>query len=171
MPVAIRDAPLGISRTEPKWAGRVEVRENEALHLEAIRRARRLIYFENQYFTSPVIAAALAERLAEPVLICPAFVATARSAMKLSSDSPERWLMIDPKPYIGDPHYDVLQHMLNDGERLVADPGAFADRMADLAGLDRRRTRRWLLARCVQEAGEFDDAASAALRLASDGVE
>lgn len=89
----------------------------------------------------------------------------------LTHDGPERWLMIDPKPYIGDPHYDVLQHMLNDGERLVADPGAFADRMADLAGLDRRRTRRWLLARCVQEAGEFDDAASAALRLASDGVE
>ena len=89
----------------------------------------------------------------------------------LTHDGPERWLMIDPKPYIGDPHYDVLQHMLNDGERLVADPGAFADRMADLAGLDRRRTRRWLLARCVQEAGEFGDAASAALRLAVDGVE
>ncbi|MCT1908204.1 aminoglycoside phosphotransferase family protein [Brachybacterium paraconglomeratum] len=89
----------------------------------------------------------------------------------LAHDGPERWLMIDPKPYIGDPHYDVLQHMLNDGERLVADPGAFADRMADLAELDRRRTRRWLLARCVQEAGEFDDAASAALRLAADGVE
>jgi phosphatidylserine/phosphatidylglycerophosphate/cardiolipin synthase-like enzyme len=42
------------------------VRENEALHLESIRRAKRLIYLENQYFTSPVIAAALAERLAEP---------------------------------------------------------------------------------------------------------
>jgi len=41
------------------------VRENEALHLEAIRRAKKLIYFENQYFTSPVIAAALAARLAE----------------------------------------------------------------------------------------------------------
>lgn len=89
----------------------------------------------------------------------------------LTYDGPERWLMIDPKPYIGDPHYDVLQHMLNDQERLVAGPGAFADRMVDLAGLDRRRTRRWLLARCVQEAGEFDDAASAALRLAADGVE
>ena len=42
------------------------MRENEILHLEAIRRARRLIYLENQYFTSPKIAAALAERLAEP---------------------------------------------------------------------------------------------------------
>ncbi|MGZ9114677.1 MAG: phospholipase D-like domain-containing protein, partial [Brevundimonas sp.] len=42
-----------------------EVRENEALHLDAIRGAKKLIYFENQYFTSPVIATALAERLAE----------------------------------------------------------------------------------------------------------
>jgi len=66
VPVQMTDVPLGIARTEPAWAGRHEVRENEALHLEAIRRARRLIYFENQYFTSPIIAAALAERLAEP---------------------------------------------------------------------------------------------------------
>src|SRR5690606_137986 len=55
-----------IARTEPRVRGRPEVRENEALHLESIRRAKRLIYLENQYFTSPIIAAALAERLAEP---------------------------------------------------------------------------------------------------------
>lgn len=62
----LRDTLVGIARTEPGWRGRVEVRENEALHLEAIRKARRLIYLENQYFTSPLIAAALAERLREP---------------------------------------------------------------------------------------------------------
>ena len=61
----MREVPVAIARTEPKWAGRAEVRENEALHLDAIRRAKRLIYMENQYFTSPVIARALAERLAE----------------------------------------------------------------------------------------------------------
>lgn len=65
VPVHMTDVPVGVARTEPKWSGRHEVRENEALHLEAIRRAKRLIYMENQYFTSPVIAAALAERLAE----------------------------------------------------------------------------------------------------------
>ena len=64
--VDLVDTPVAIARTEPKYGGRGEVRENEALHLEAIRRAKRLIYLENQYFTSPVIAAALAERLAEP---------------------------------------------------------------------------------------------------------
>jgi len=60
------NTPVGIARTEPAWAGRSEVRENEHLHLDAIRKARRLIYLENQYFTSPRIAAALAARLAEP---------------------------------------------------------------------------------------------------------
>ena len=62
----LTDTPVAIARTEPRWAGRAEVRENESLHLDAIRKAKRLIYLENQYFTSPVIAAALAERLAEP---------------------------------------------------------------------------------------------------------
>ncbi|HWQ85630.1 phospholipase D-like domain-containing protein [Brevundimonas sp.] len=61
----MRDVPVAIARTEPATGGRAEVRENEALHLDAIRSARKLIYFENQYFTSPVIAEALAERLAE----------------------------------------------------------------------------------------------------------
>ncbi|MBX7249143.1 MAG: phospholipase [Caulobacteraceae bacterium] len=56
---------VGIARTEPAWRGAAGVRENEALHLEAIARARRLIYLENQYFTSPLIAAALADRLDE----------------------------------------------------------------------------------------------------------
>ncbi|MGH7021530.1 MAG: phospholipase D-like domain-containing protein [Brevundimonas sp.] len=64
--VALTDVQVGIARTEPRVRGRPEVRENEALHLESIRRAKRLIYLENQYFTSPVIAHALAERLAEP---------------------------------------------------------------------------------------------------------
>ncbi len=61
----LRGTPVAVVRTEPAAGGRAEVRENEALHLDAIRRARRLIYFENQYFTSPVIAEALAERLGE----------------------------------------------------------------------------------------------------------
>lgn len=59
------DTPVGIARTEPSRAGVPAVRENEALHLAAIRSAKRLIYFENQYFTSPVIAEALAKRLEE----------------------------------------------------------------------------------------------------------
>jgi phosphatidylserine/phosphatidylglycerophosphate/cardiolipin synthase-like enzyme len=56
----------GLSRTEPGWRGREEVREIEALHLASIASARRCIYLENQYLTSPVVGAALAARLADP---------------------------------------------------------------------------------------------------------
>jgi streptomycin 6-kinase len=61
------------------------------------------------------------------------------------------WLLIDPKPYVGDPHYDVLQHLLNCNESLQADPIALLTEIADLAGLDRDRLRDWLFARCVQQ--------------------
>jgi streptomycin 6-kinase len=63
----------------------------------------------------------------------------------------EPWLVIDPKPYIGDPGYDLLQHMLNCEDRLAADPAGLANRMAGLAGTDAGRARQWLFARSVQE--------------------
>ncbi len=61
------------------------------------------------------------------------------------------WLLIDPKPYVGDPHYDVLQHLLNCTDSLRADPVGLLTTVADLAGLDADRVRQWLFARCVQE--------------------
>src|SRR5207244_12568631 len=61
------------------------------------------------------------------------------------------WLVIDPKPYVGDPAYDPLQYMLNCEDRLAADPAALAARMAGLAGVDAGRVRLWLFARSVQE--------------------
>ena len=56
----------GASRTYARWRAFPAVRETEALHVASIREARRLIYMENQYFTSPLIAEALAARLREP---------------------------------------------------------------------------------------------------------
>jgi streptomycin 6-kinase len=76
------------------------------------------------------------------------------------------WLAIDPKPYLGDPAYDVVQHMLNCAERLTADPAALADRMAGLAGLEAGRVRQWLFARCVQESVGSPELRQAAARLA-----
>jgi streptomycin 6-kinase len=61
------------------------------------------------------------------------------------------WLLIDPKPYVGDPHYDVLQHLLNCNGSLQADPIRLLTEVADLAGLDAGRVRQWLFARCVLE--------------------
>ncbi len=78
----------------------------------------------------------------------------------------EPWLMVDPKPYVGDPTYDPLQHMLNCDERLRADPQDLARRMADLLGLDRERLLLWLFARCVQESPDWPALADIARRIA-----
>jgi streptomycin 6-kinase len=78
----------------------------------------------------------------------------------------EPWLVIDPKPYVGDPAYDPIQHMLNFPDRLIADPGAFADRMAGLLDLDAERVRQYLFARCVVEAGDSPELWSVARALA-----
>jgi streptomycin 6-kinase len=78
----------------------------------------------------------------------------------------EPWLAIDPKPYVGDPSYDPLQHLLNCSGRLAADPQALVDRMSELCGLDRERVRLWLFARCVVESSWWPEAAGIARRLA-----
>lgn len=59
-------APVAIVRTEPAWGDRDPVQEWQALTLRSIVMARRRLYLENQYFTAPDIAEAMARRLAEP---------------------------------------------------------------------------------------------------------
>jgi streptomycin 6-kinase len=80
----------------------------------------------------------------------------------------EPWLVIDPKPYVGDPAYDPLQHLLNCAERLHADPAGLAGRMAELCELDPVRLRRWLFARCVQESLDWPPLADVARRIPLD---
>jgi phosphatidylserine/phosphatidylglycerophosphate/cardiolipin synthase-like enzyme/uncharacterized membrane protein YdjX (TVP38/TMEM64 family) len=62
----LRGIDVGIARTMPPRGGEPAVREVERLYLDMIDSAQREIYIENQYFTSPRIAAALEKRLAEP---------------------------------------------------------------------------------------------------------
>jgi streptomycin 6-kinase len=77
----------------------------------------------------------------------------------------EPWLMIDPKPYVGDPAYDLTQHMLNCTDRVMADPRGFAERLASLTDLDPDRLLRWLFARCVVECDEQPELAEIAQRV------
>ena len=65
VPPAFADIAAGVSRTQAAWRAYPQVRENEALHIAAIRAARSCIYMESQYFTSPLVARELARRLAE----------------------------------------------------------------------------------------------------------
>lgn len=59
------------------------------------------------------------------------------------------WRLIDPKPYVGDPCYDVLQHLHNGLAH--RDPEAMVRRMAVLTDLDPARVRLWAFAKCVVE--------------------
>jgi streptomycin 6-kinase len=78
----------------------------------------------------------------------------------------EPWLVIDPKPHVGDPAYDPLQHMLNCDDRLRSDPRGLARRMAGLLSLDPDRVLRWLFARCIQESAGCPALAEVARQIA-----
>lgn len=76
----------------------------------------------------------------------------------------EPWLVIDPKPFLGDPAYDATQHLLNCRCRLRSDPKGTIHRMADLLGLDRDRVRMWTFARLAADPrADWDDLDSAAI--------
>jgi phosphatidylserine/phosphatidylglycerophosphate/cardiolipin synthase-like enzyme len=62
----LRRVDVAIARTQAAWKHLPEITESMGLHLSGIRAAKKLIYLENQYLTSPIIVEALAERLAEP---------------------------------------------------------------------------------------------------------
>jgi len=95
------------------------------------------------------------------VLLC-----TDLHAQNVLAAQREPWLIIDPKPYVGDRTYDPLQHMLNCPERLHAHLGGLAARMADLLDLDRDRLLLWLFARCVQESLDWPRLSEVARRIA-----
>lgn len=66
----------------------------------------------------------------------------------------EPWLVIDPKPFVGDPAYDATQHLLNCRARLRSDPEGTIRRLADLLDVDRGRLRLWIFARAAAEPRE-----------------
>lgn len=86
-------------------------------------------------------------------------------------DGEPAWLVIDPKPTNGDPHYE-LEPMLRDRFEEYAAPGAFGSvrdgirrrfhTLVDAAGLDEDRARGWAVVRSVLNAHwAFEDAARA----------
>jgi streptomycin 6-kinase len=66
----------------------------------------------------------------------------------------EPWLVIDPKPFVGDPAYDATQHLFNCWTRLRSDPDETIRRFADLLGVDHQRVRLWTFARAAAEPRE-----------------
>jgi streptomycin 6-kinase len=122
----------------------------------------------NRSVPDPGLARAGADMLRElsrtdgpSVLLC-----TDLHAENVLSSEREPWLVIDPKPFIGDPAFDPVQHILNCDRRLARDPIGVANRMAELCEVDPERVRLWLFARCAQESPNSPTLRSPALRLA-----
>jgi streptomycin 6-kinase len=68
------------------------------------------------------------------------------------------WLVIDPKPFVGDPAYDATQHLFNCRTRMRCNPHETLNRFADLLEVERERVRLWLFARAAAEArSRWDD--------------
>lgn len=70
----------------------------------------------------------------------------------------ERWLVIDPKPMSGDPHYEVAPLLWNRWEEVVGSRqvrDAVRRRfhtVVDVAGLDEARARDWVVVRAMHNA-------------------
>jgi streptomycin 6-kinase len=88
-------------------------------------------------------------------LACPAtthvLLATDLHAGNVLLSEREPWLMIDPKPFVGDPAYDGTQHLFNCSARLQSHPDATIRRLADLLAVDYERLRLWTFARAAAE--------------------
>ncbi len=67
----------------------------------------------------------------------------------------EPWLVIDPKPLVGDPAFDLASLLRDRRPELARDPGAprrvrrRLDRLAAATGLDRERVRGWGVAHAL----------------------
>ena len=68
------------------------------------------------------------------------------------------WLVIDPKPFVGDAAYDATQHLLNTLPRVSADPNGSITSLAGKLGVDSERVRLWLFARLAAEPRDSWDA-------------
>jgi streptomycin 6-kinase len=88
----------------------------------------------------------LAANASDPVVL-----ATDLHAGNVLRAEREPWLVIDPKPFAGDPAYDATQHLLNCRTRLAADPSGLIGRFAGLLAVDTDRVRLWTFARLAAD--------------------
>lgn len=153
------------------------------LHVPALPQLRTLVSYVERWNTS---LAAMAREAPMPRRLVEQAVSLARSLAEddastgtmihtdlhyenvLAADR-EPWLVIDPKPVSGDPHYEVAPLLWNRWAEVVAS-GSVRDSVrrrfhtvVDAAGLDERRARDWVVVRAMQDAAwSVDDARSLA---------
>ncbi len=68
----------------------------------------------------------------------------------------EPWLVIDPKPLSGDPHYEITPMLINRWNEVTGQVRAAVrrrfDTLVDVAGFDTDRARAWVIVRVVHSA-------------------
>ncbi|WP_019876058.1 aminoglycoside phosphotransferase family protein [Sporichthya polymorpha] len=66
------------------------------------------------------------------------------------------WLVIDPKPLSGDPHYEIAPMLTNRWDEVAGQVRAAVrrrfDTLVDVAGFDENRARAWVIVRVVHSA-------------------
>jgi len=93
----------------------------------------------------------LFEELSRPFPLGDVLLATDLHAGNVLRAEPRRWLVTDPKPFIGDRSYDATQHLFNCRDRLRLDPDETINRFAELLDVSPRRVRLWMFARAAAE--------------------
>ena len=167
-----KDVDIAIARTRAEYSDVQSVRENEALVIDMIEHCERFAYIENQYFTSPKIAAAILGRLAAPnppeiVLVTPitadgwleqvAMDATRLRLMKIigAVDPEDRFRIYTPKTAGGQDIYVHAKVMIVDdaflkiGSANMNNRSLGLDSECDLALLDEKQHRA-----CVRQVRE-----------------
>jgi len=81
----------------------------------------------------------------------PVLLATDLHAGNVLRAGREPWLVIDPKPFLGDSAYDATQHLFNCEGRLWARPFETIERFAQLLEVPAERVRLWIAARAAAE--------------------
>ena len=94
-------------------------------------------------------------------------LATDLHAGNVLRSSREPWLVIDPKPFVGDPAYDATQHLLNCTDRLLAQPDRTIKNFASLLEVNDERVGMWVFARAAVSSRAVDsDQADGSIQLA-----
>ena len=76
------------------------------------------------------------------------------------------WLVIDPKPFLGDPAYDATQHLLNCTERLLAQADQTIKNFAELLQVNAERVALWTFARVAVSAAVDSNETDRSMHLA-----
>ncbi|MGI9234679.1 MAG: aminoglycoside phosphotransferase family protein [Woeseiaceae bacterium] len=93
------------------------------------------------------------QRLANSAIV-PKLLATDLHAGNVLASSRRPWLVIDPKPHVGDACYDLTQHLMNIKPRIESEGPELIERLAALADVNADRLLRWTFGRlCLDPDG------------------